>query len=246
MVEQRKIVLITGAARGIGKAIALKFCQEDNVVILIDIDENLLLSTKEEFIRAGYNIHAFVTDVSNPEQVALLSKKIKKENIEPDIVVNNAGIARDNFCIRMRIDDWQQVMNVNINSVFLLSKEFVKTMLKKRWGRIINITSVVAFTGNSGQVNYAASKAAVVGFTRSLAKEIAKRNITVNAVAPGYIDTEMTAKLPDNVKNEIMNFIPLKKYGKPEDIANTVAFLASEAASYITGQVIHVNGGLFM
>jgi len=184
-------------------------------------------------------------DVSNPQSVEEAFKKIHSTFEGIDILVNNAGITRDSLFLRMKLEDWQKVLDVNLTGTFLVTKQVIRYMTKKRWGRIINITSVVGFTGNVGQVNYSTTKAGLVGFTKSLAKELALRNILVNAVAPGFIETDMTETLKEEIKGEYKKMIPLGRFGTPQEVARVVLFLASPMADYITGEVIHVNGGMY-
>ena len=192
------------------------------------------------------NAKFYKVDISNYDEVMETTKKVLDEFKKIDIMVNNAGITRDGLLLRMKPEDWQIVLSVNLTGCFNCTKAVMKTMMSQRWGRIINVSSVVGITGNPGQSNYAASKAGIIGFTKSIAKEVAKRNITVNAIAPGFIETDMTLLLPDEVKETYQKQIPIQRMGKPIDIANIIAFLVSEEASYITGQVINVDGGLVM
>lgn len=187
-----------------------------------------------------------VLDVTNSEQIEKVVGELIHENQAPSILVNNAGITSDNLLLRMDDEEWYKVIETNLNSIYKMSKICIKSMFRARWGRIISIGSVVGSSGNSGQVNYTAAKAGVVGFSKSLAQEVGSRGITVNVVAPGFIDTDMTAALPDMVKDEMLKRIPMRKLGEPQDIAEAVAFLASESAKYITGETIHVNGGMYM
>ncbi len=239
--------VITGSARGIGRAIAEALAKRGCNVIITDVLEDDAKKTAEE-ISDLYKVktHSIKFDVSKSEDVARAFEEILKISGRIDILVNNAGITRDALLLRMKEEDWDSVIAVNLKSVFLCSKEAVKVMTKQKYGRIVNIASVVAFTGNPGQANYSASKAAIVGLTKTIAKEYASRNITVNAVAPGFIMTKMTESLPENIKEEMLKAIPLGKFGTPEDVANAVVFLASPQSGYITGQVIHVNGGMYM
>lgn len=253
MEEKRKmefkdqIAVITGSARGIGRAIAEALAKRGCNIIITDVlEEDAKMAAKE--ISDLYNVktHSITLDVSKSGEVAGAFEETMKIYGRIDILVNNAGITRDSLLLRMKEEDWDSVIAVNLKSVFLCSKEAIKIMAKQRYGRIVNIASVVAFTGNPGQANYSASKAGIVGLTKTLAKEYASRNITVNAVAPGFIMTKMTESLPENVREEMLKSIPLGKFGTPEDVANAVVFLASPQSGYITGHIIHVNGGMYM
>jgi len=237
-----KKALITGATGGIGLEIC-KFLGNDHEIYILGRNEEKLknLSNKFSFIK-----EYFVCDISESESLANFFEKISMKNLQIDVLVNNAGVTDDSLFLRMDLKKWNKVINTNLNSNFMISNFFSKQMIKKKWGRIVNITSVVGHTGNAGQSNYTASKAGVIGMTKSIAIELAKRNITVNSISPGFIDTEMTASLSDEQKDFIKNKIPLARIGRPEDVAYCVKFLVSDQANYITGQTIHVNGGLAM
>ena len=241
-----KNVLVTGSTRGIGRAIAEAFAKYGaNVIISGTVEEKAREVAKEISQKYGVKTLGVGMNVADPQSVEEAFKKIKGTFEGVDILINNAGITRDTLFLRMRLEDWQKVLDVNLTGAFLVTKQVIRYMVKKRWGRIINITSVVGFTGNVGQVNYSTTKSGLIGFTKSLAKELAPRNILVNAVAPGFIETEMTASLSDDIKENYKRQIPLGRFGKPEEVANVVLFLASPMADYITGEVIHVNGGMY-
>ncbi len=241
-----KTALITGSTRGIGRAIAEAFAKHGaNVVVSGTVEDRAKAVADELAEKFGVKTLGVGMDVSDPQSVEEAFKKINAAFGGVDILVNNAGITRDTLFLRMKLEDWQKVLDVNLTGTFLVTKQVVRHMTKRRWGRIINITSVVGFTGNVGQVNYSTTKSGLVGFTKSLAKELAPRNVLVNAVAPGFIETEMTAVLKDEVKEAYKKQIPLGRFGKPEEVASVVLFLASPMADYITGEVIHVNGGMY-
>lgn len=242
-----KVAFITGATRGIGKAIALRFAKDGYDIALNYRKENEELNqTKFEIEKNGVKCFAVSGDVSVYEDCERMAKEIIENLGSIDCLVNNAGITKDMLLMRMKEEDFRQVIDVNLVGTFNVTKTVIPFMMKARQGRIINISSVVGVAGNAGQANYAASKAGIIGFTKSLAKEVASRNILVNSVAPGFIQTDMTAVLKDEVKDEIAKSIPLKRMGTADDVANVIAFLASDAASYITGQVINVDGGMLM
>lgn len=238
---QNKIVLVTGASGGIGSSIAKKLDSLGAKVILTGTRKDALKKTSASLA----NLQKFYTcELANIKDIENLVTSIQNEVGSIDILVNNAGTTRDNILARMKQDEWQKVIEINLTATFNLSRLVLRKMLTNKWGRIINITSIVATTGNVGQTNYTASKAGMIGFSKSLALEVARRNITVNCVAPGFIETAMTDKLDENIKKDLMARIPMNKLGIPEDVANCVAFLSSEQSSYITGQTIHVNGGM--
>lgn len=241
-----KIALVTGASRGIGQAIALKLAQNGAFVYATATTEQGAASISELFEKEKLTGKGLVLDVTNSQQVEQLMSFFADSKESPSILVNNAGITSDNLLLRMDDDEWYKVIETNLNSIYRMSKACLKPMFRARWGRIISVGSVVGSSGNSGQVNYTAAKAGVVGFSKSLAQEIGSRGITVNVVAPGFIDTDMTSALPDLVKEEMLKRIPMRKLGQAEDVADAVAFLASNSAKYITGETIHVNGGMYM
>nr|WP_295734563.1 3-oxoacyl-[acyl-carrier-protein] reductase [uncultured Intestinibacter sp.] len=242
-----KCAVITGASRGIGKCIATKFAKEGaNIVINYRNNEEEALKVKKELEDLGSQVLVVKADVSELEQAENLIKEAKKEFGRVDILVNNAGITKDNLIIRMKEEDFDSVIKTNLKGAFNCLKAVTPIMLKQKYGKIVNMASVVGVVGNPGQVNYCASKAGLIGMTKSLAKEIGSRNITVNAIAPGFIDTDMTKILSDDQKKKILSQISLNKFGNVEDIANVALFLGSENSNYITGQVIHVDGGMAM
>ena len=246
MILKDKVALITGSARGIGKEIATVFAREGASIVVCDIDEGLARQAKEELESLGANAISFGVDVTNLSQVEEMLNKILDKLGKIDILVNNAGITRDGLLLRMKESDWDAVLSVNLKGTFVCTKVVSKQMLKQRTGKIINIASIIGIIGNAGQANYAASKAGIIGLTKSIAREFASRNIMVNAVAPGYIKTEMTAKLSEEVTQQMLKNIPLNKLGTPEDVAKACLFLASSDADYITGQTIVVDGGMAM
>ena len=242
-----KVALVTGATRGIGKQIALCLAKEGYDIALNYRSENEeLTNTKNELEKLGIKVLPVQGDVSNYEDCERFVKEIIENFGQIDVLVNNAGITKDMLLMRMKKEDFEQVIDVNLVGTFNVTKNVINYMLKAKSGRIINISSVVGVSGNAGQTNYSASKAGIIGFSKSLAKEVASRNILVNCIAPGFIQTDMTNVLKDEVKEEIAKNIPLKRMGTPEDVARVVKFLASEDSSYITGQVINVDGGMLM
>ncbi|MCR1898142.1 3-oxoacyl-[acyl-carrier-protein] reductase [Irregularibacter muris] len=244
---ENKTAVISGGSRGIGRAIAIYLAKLGaNVAINYNNNDKAASAVVQEIELMGRKAIAFKADVSKNEEVQLFIDKVLKEYGSIDILVNNAGITRDNLLARMKENDWDDVLNTNLKGAFLMTKAVIRAMMKKRKGKIINISSIVGSTGNAGQSNYSAAKAGLIGFTKSIAKEVAPRGIQVNAIAPGFIQTDMTEVLPENVKEQLLNNIPAKRFGDPEDIASMVGFLSADLSDYITGQVIHVDGGMYM
>lgn len=239
----KRIALVTGASRGIGRAIAERLATDGFFVLGSATSENGAAAISTYL---GENGKGLTLDVSNAESVENVMKAIADEFGTPHVLVNNAGITRDNLLMRMKDEEWNDIISTNLTSVFRMSKAVLRGMMKAKTGRIINISSVVGSTGNAGQANYAAAKAGMIGFTKSMAKEVGSRNITVNTVAPGFIDTDMTKELSDDIKNNLLSAIPLARLGDATEIAHAVSFLASDGAAYITGETLHVNGGMFM
>ncbi|GGB56851.1 3-oxoacyl-[acyl-carrier-protein] reductase [Fictibacillus barbaricus] len=242
-----KSVLVTGASRGIGRAIALYFAKNGaRVAVNYSGSEARANEVVEEIKANGGTAFAIKADISSSEDVTRMVKSVIDEFGSLDVLVNNAGITRDNLLMRMKEEDWDAVINTNLKGVFLTTKAVTRQMMKQRQGRIINIASIVGVSGNPGQANYVAAKAGVIGLTKTAAKELSSRGITVNAIAPGFIETDMTGKLEEGIKEDMLRNIPLARFGQPEDIAAAAAFLASDVSSYITGQTIHVDGGMVM
>ena len=239
----KQIALVTGASRGIGRAIAERLADDGFFVVGTATSDGGADAISDYL---GENGKGIKLDVADADSVSAVIKTINDEFGVPTVLVNNAGITRDNLLMRMKDEEWDDIINTNLTSVFRMSKAVLRGMMKAKTGRIINISSVVGFTGNAGQANYAAAKAGMVGFAKSMAKEVGSRNITVNTVAPGFIDTDMTRELNDDIKNALLSSIPLSRLGEAKEIAHTVAFLASAGAGYITGETLHVNGGMFM
>jgi 3-oxoacyl-[acyl-carrier protein] reductase len=240
-----RVALVTGASQGIGETIAAELAREGPLVVLVDIQREKLEAVAERIAASGGRAAVRAADVTRFEEAAAVVEGVIKDHQRLDYLVNNAGIARDNLLMRMREEEWDAVLAVNLKGVFNFSRAAVRPMISRRFGRIVNISSVVGVMGNAGQVNYSASKAGVIGLSKSLAREVAGREITVNCVAPGYIMTAMTENLPEAVKKAFLDMIPMKRMGTPEDVAQAVKFLLSDQAAYITGQVIHVNGGMY-
>jgi len=240
-----KVAVVTGSGRGIGRAISLKLAEVGATVVVNDIGEASPVDSVAEEIKAmGGQSLAVLADVSQAQDVSRLVETIVSTFGRVDVLVNNAGISRDQLIIRMSDEDWDKVLSVNLKSVFLCTRAVLRHMIKQRWGRIISIASIVGLVGNPGQANYASAKAGIIGLTRTVAKEVASRGITANAIAPGFIDTEMTQRLEEDWKQQLKKQIPLGYFGSPRDVAEAVAFLASEEARYITGQVLSVDGGM--
>ncbi len=238
-----KVAIVTGSGRGIGRAIALKLAEAGGSVVVNDIGE-AAKEVAREIKNTGKKGEAVLGDVSCISDVAIITETTIKTYGRIDILVNNAGINRDQLLVKMTDEDWDRVINIDLKSVFLCTRAVLRSMIKQRWGRIISISSIVGLIGNAGQANYASAKAGIIGFTRSIAREVASRGVTVNALAPGFIDTEMTQKLPENQRQELISRIPSGRLGSPEDVASAVCFLASNEASYITGQVLTIDGGM--
>ena len=241
-----QIALVTGASRGIGRATALKLGQAGAVVIGTATSQNGADAISAALTDAGIQGQGMMLDVSQQDSIDAVLKQISEQFGAPVILVNNAGITRDNLLMRMKVDEWDDIINTNLSSVYRLSKACLRAMMKARYGRIISIASVVGVTGNAGQANYAAAKAGIIGFSKSLAQEIGSRGITVNTVAPGFIDTDMTRNLPDEQKQALLSKIPVGRLGQADEIAAAIVFLASPEAGYITGETLHVNGGMYM
>lgn len=247
MAAERKVALVTGASRGIGQAIAKELARDESLIVIgTATTADGASSISHYFAKWGLEGDGIIMNVADPESVANGVKEITQAYGAPAILVNNAGITRDGLMLRMSEEDWSEVINTNLSSVYRVSKAVLRGMTKARWGRIVNITSVVAGIGNPGQANYCASKAGIEGFSRSLAKEISGRGVTINCVAPGFIETDMTEELPDATKASMLANVPMARLGQPEEVAGAVRFLVSNDASYITGETLHVNGGMYM
>jgi len=238
-----RVAIVTGSGRGIGRAIALRLAEAGANVVVNDIDK-AAEEVAREIKAMGKHSHAVMADISSTPDVANLVEAATAAYGKIDILVNNAGINRDQLLVRMSDEDWDSVINIDLKSVFLCTRAVLRPMIKQRWGRIINISSIVGLIGNAGQANYASAKAGIIGFTRSISREVVSRGVTANAIAPGFIDTDMTQKLPDNQRQELISRIPSGRLGSPEDVAAPACFLASEEAAYITGQVLTVDGGM--
>jgi 3-oxoacyl-[acyl-carrier protein] reductase len=243
---ENKLALVTGATRGIGKAIAENLAAQGATVVGTATSENGAAAISEYLAAAGNSGKGYVLNVSDPESIDSCLKQIQDDFGAVTILVNNAGITRDNLMMRMKDDEWEGVINTNLTSVYRMVKSVLRGMTKARWGRIVSVSSVVASMGNAGQANYAAAKSGMEGFTRALAREVGSRNVTANCVAPGFIDTDMTADLPEAHKEMLQSQIALSRLGQPEEVAAVVGFLCSEAGGYVTGETVHVNGGMYM
>ena len=246
MILKDKTALITGGARGIGREIALLFAKEGADIIICDVNQDVLNATRTEIEALGRKAEGYAVDVTNFAQVEEMVNKALDKFQKIDILVNNAGITRDALIVRMSEQEFDSVIAVNLKGTFNCTKALAKVMMKQRCGKIVSISSIIGIMGNAGQANYAASKAGIIGLTKSVAKELASRNVNVNAIAPGFIETDMTAKLAENVKAQMLALIPLDRFGRASDVANLALFLSSEASSYITGQVITIDGGMVM
>jgi 3-oxoacyl-[acyl-carrier protein] reductase len=241
-----KVALVTGGAQGIGKAVALLLAEKGADLVISDINLQKAEETAGEILSKGRRALAIKANVTSSEDVEKMVQVILEQFNRIDILVNNAGIARDKLILRMTEEDWDAVLDVNLKGTFQCTRAVIRHMSKQRYGKIVNIASVVGEMGNAGQANYAASKAGVIGFTKTVAREFAQRGINVNAIAPGYIETPMTDAIPEKAKEDLKRMIPMERLGQPEDVAEAVFFLVSEASSYITGQVLNVNGGIYM
>jgi 3-oxoacyl-[acyl-carrier protein] reductase len=246
MTPNGRVAVVTGASQGIGRACAIELAKRGAAVALVARNQQKLEEVAQQINGAGGRAHIAAADMENEDQIKAAFKAILTEFGKVDILVNNAGIARDQLILRMKRSDWDTVLNTNLTSAYLCTQQAISSMLKQRWGRVINVTSVFGRTGQAGQANYAASKAGLIGLTMAVARELGSRNITCNAVAPGFIETAMTAALSDDLKQNALKVIPLGRVGTPEEVAHCVAFLASEEAGYITGHVLNVNGGMLM
>jgi len=241
---EARVALITGGARGIGKEIAMLFARNGSDIAICDVNLEEAEKTAKEIGDLGRQGLAFKVDVTDSSQVQAMIDKILDKLGKIDILINNAGITRDNLLLRMSEDEWDRVIAVNLKGTFICTKLVSKVMIKQRYGRIINLASIIGIMGNAGQANYAASKAGIIGLTKSVAKELASRNVCVNAIAPGFIKTDMTARLPEEAQKKMLSVIPLARFGEARDVADLALFLSSESSSYITGQVIQVDGGM--
>jgi 3-oxoacyl-[acyl-carrier protein] reductase len=247
VIERGRVAIVTGGGRGIGRSVAVRLAQEGaNVAISYRSNDAAAEETAEAVRGAGVECEVFKGDVASPEDVQALFKGVGDAFGRVDILVNNAGITRDNLIMRMKEEEFDDVLRTNLGGTYLCTRAALRPMIRARWGRIVNVSSVVGLVGNAGQANYAASKAGIIGFTKSVAREVAQRGITANAVAPGYVETELTGSLPEEVKGQIRGQVPMGRFGEAEEVAEVVAFLAGEGAGYVTGQTIAVDGGMTM
>jgi 3-oxoacyl-[acyl-carrier protein] reductase len=247
VIESGRVAVVTGGGRGIGRAVAVRLAEEGaNVAISYRSNDAAAEEAAEAVRKAGVECEIFKGDVSEPDDVESLFKGVSDAFGRTDILVNNAGITRDNLMMRMKADEFDDVLRTNLGGTYLCTRAVLRPMVRARWGRIVNVSSVVGLVGNAGQANYAASKAGIIGFTKSVAREVAQRGITANAVAPGYVETELTGSLPENVKEAIRTQVPMGRFGEAEEVAEVVAFLVGEQAGYVTGQTIAVDGGMTM
>jgi 3-oxoacyl-[acyl-carrier protein] reductase len=247
VIERGRVAIVTGGGRGIGRAIAARLAEEGaNLAVSYRSNDAAAEETAKAVRAAGVKCELYKGDVASPEDVEALFKGVSDDFGRVDILVNNAGITRDNLMMRMKEEEFDEVLRTNLKGTYLCTRAALRPMVRARWGRIVNVSSVVGLVGNAGQANYAASKAGIVGFTKSVAREVAQRGITLNAVAPGYVETELTGSLPEDVKDQIRNQVPMGRFGEAEEVAEVVAFLAGEGAAYVTGQTIAVDGGMTM
>jgi 3-oxoacyl-[acyl-carrier protein] reductase len=247
VIERGRVAIVTGGGRGIGRAVALRLAAEGaNVAISYRSNDGAARETAEAVREAGVECEVFKGDVASPEDVQVLFGGVKGAFGRLDILVNNAGLTRDNLMMRMKEEEFDEVLRTNLGGTYLCTRAALRPMIRARWGRIVNVSSVVGLIGNAGQANYAASKAGIIGFTKSVAREVAQRGITANAVAPGYVETELTGSLPENVKEAIRTQVPMGRFGEAQEVAEVVTFLAGEGAGYVTGQTIAVDGGMTM
>jgi 3-oxoacyl-[acyl-carrier protein] reductase len=247
VIERSRVAIVTGGGRGIGRAVAVRLAAEGaNVAISYRSNDDAAQETAEAVREAGVECEVFKGDVASPEDVQVLFEGVSDAFGRLDILVNNAGVTRDNLIMRMKEEEFDEVLRTNLGGTYLCTRAALRPMIRARWGRIVNVSSVVGLVGNAGQANYAASKAGIIGFTKSVAREVAQRGITANAVAPGYVETELTGRLPENVKEAIRTQVPMGRFGEAEEVAEVVTFLAGEGAGYVTGQTIAVDGGMTM